>query len=82
MVLTNNNKGQTSVEYLLLTAVAFMVAYIIATGPLANFTKELLSDIHDGLGNVVEHAEWTRDNIEPGKGKHPGNPERLRPVHL
>ncbi|MBI1859301.1 MAG: hypothetical protein HYR96_00070 [Deltaproteobacteria bacterium] len=80
--MKGNNKGQTSIEYLLLTATAFMVSYLIITGPLSSFTKTLLSDIRNGLGNVVEHAEWTTDSIEPGKGKHPGNPARLKPVHL
>ncbi len=77
-----NRRGQTSVEYLLLLAAAFLTSYLIITGPLAGFTRDLLADIREGLGNLVEHAEWTTESIEPGKGKHPGAPERLRPVHL
>lgn len=74
--------GQTSVEYLLLMATAFLVSYLIITGPMANFTKQMLTDIREGIGNAVTHAEWTKDRFERGKDKHPGNPKRVRPIHL
>lgn len=82
MVLDKNNRGQTSIEYLLLLAVAFLTSYIIVTGPAAGLTTDMLTFIRSGLGNVVKHGEWTTDTIEPAKGKHPGNPQRLKAVHL
>lgn len=83
MVLSTRQKsGQTSLEYLLLMAAAFLTSYLVITGPLSGFTKQLLTDIRAGIGNVVSHAEWTDESIERGKDKHPSNPQRLRPVHL
>lgn len=80
--LKSDKRGQTFLEYLLLMAAAFLTSYLVITGPLSTFTRTLLTDIRNGLSNVVEHAEWTSESIEPGKGKHPGNPERLKAVHL
>lgn len=77
-----DRKGQTSLEYLLLMATTFLVSYLIMTGPLSGFTRQLLIDIRAGIGNAITHAEWTDEPIERGKDKHPGNPSRVRPVHL
>jgi len=78
----NNEKGQTVVEYLLLLSVTFIVAYIMITRPLAEFTTNLLDNITSGIGNLVHHAEWTGGEISVNHQDHPANPVRLRALHL
>ena len=80
--LSQNRKGQTSVEYLLLMATAFLSAYLIITGPMSSFTRQLLAHIRSGISNAITHAEWSERTIVPAKDMHPGNPQRTRPVHL
>lgn len=75
-------RGQTSLEYLMLLAVAFIAAYLMVTKPVADFTKGLLTDIRNGMVNLVRNAELGRESPEVGSPIHPSNPERLRPVHL
>lgn len=74
--------GQTSLEYLMLLAVAFIAAYLMVTKPVADFTAGLLRDIRNGMVNLVRNAELRRESPEVGSPIHPSNPERLRPVHL
>lgn len=78
-----SQRGQTTIEYLLLMAVTFVVAYtMITAGPLPRFASGMLSDIRARLGNVVRNAEMDNKGAEPGTAGHPSNPERLRPLHL
>lgn len=78
-----NRKGQTSLEYLMLLSVAFISAYIIITGPLATFTKLTLFRIRGGIQNTVRNGEWREGEVQaPGEKGHPGDPDRLKPVHF
>lgn len=77
-----NRKGQTSIEWLMLTAVAFLAAYIVVTRPIATFTVNMLNNIRGGIQNLVLHAEWSTESAEPGDAKHPASKERLKPKHL
>lgn len=77
-----SEKGQTTFEYLLLLSMTFLVAYILISDPIARYTRDLITDIRTGLNNLVLNAEWTKDKIEVQNPKHPGNPQRLKPVHL
>ena len=82
MVVVLNKKGQTSIEYLLLLAVVFIAAYLMMTRPLADFTRQFLSDIRSGISNVIQHAEWSNEQIAVGNPRHPASRERFRPLHL
>ena len=77
------NKGQTSLEYLLLLSVTFIASYIMITGPLASFTKTMLLQVRATLGNVVRNGEMKEGEVaQPGEPGHPSDPKHLRPVHL
>ena len=79
----SDQRGQTTVEYLMLMAVTFTVAYFIITaGPLPAFTTKMITDIRTRLGNVVRNAEMESKGVEPGTPEHPSDPARLRPLHL
>lgn len=76
------NKGQTSIEYLLLLVVSFVTVYIMVRGPLATQTRAFLFDIVGGLENLVRNAEWSDERLTPGQSNHPSDPRRVRPLHL
>lgn len=81
--LVTNQRGQTSLEYLLLLSVAFITSYIMITGPLATFTQLTLVTIRSALGNVIRNGEMKPGTVaEPGEDGHPSNPARLKPLHL
>lgn len=77
-----NRKGQTSIEWLLLLLMAFITAYVMIQGPVASFTKDLLTNVMSGIQNLITNAEWTGDELQTGTGKHPSAPGRLKPMHL
>lgn len=78
-----NNRGQTSVEYLLLLGATFIATYIMITGPLSNFTQITILQIRSALGNVVRNGEMKPGEVaQPGDPGHPSDPKRLRPVHF
>ena len=78
-----NNRGQTSLEYLMLLAVAFVASYIVITGPLATFTRLTIFRIRGGIQNTVRNGEWREGEVQaPGEKGHPGDPDRLKPVHF
>lgn len=78
-----NNRGQTSLEYLMLLSVTFIAAYIMITGPIATFTQGTLVNIRSVLGSVIQNGEMDPGNIKgPGEAGHPSDPKRLRAVHL
>lgn len=79
--ILNNQRGQTSLEYLLLLAATFIAAYIVMTGPIATFTTQLLTNIRLGLFNLIVAAEWppsTRSTAQdPNK-----EVINVKPLHL
>jgi uncharacterized protein (UPF0333 family) len=77
-----NQKGQTTVEYLLLLVVVFVTAYILITGPFATFTRQLIFNVARSVQNVVQSAEFTTEPIVVGNPKHPSSPKRFKPLHL
>lgn len=77
-----NNRGQTSLEYLLLLGATFVAAYIMVQGPVARFTTELFSNITSGIQNLITNAEWTSETLEYGQTGHPSHKDRLKPLHL
>lgn len=75
--------GQTMVEYLLLLAVAFITAYILITGPVASFARDMITGIRVGLLNVVQNAELTTSAPQsPGASGHPTDGKRFKALHL
>jgi hypothetical protein len=71
-----NQKGQTSIEWLLLTAVAFMTAYIAITGPFSRFTLSFINNIKSVTRGIVQNGEIRPDAAPPS------TPSRLKGVHL
>ncbi len=75
--------GQTSVEWLLLMAVAFITAYIVITGPVATFARDMVAGIKVGLLNIVQNAELTTSApVTAGSAGHPSDPRRMKALHL
>jgi len=75
-------RGQTTIEYLMLLALVFMTAYLTMVGPFGDIAGWMLGDISNSIGNVIQNAEWSTERIEVGTPRHPSNPNRLRPLHL
>ena len=76
LVCIQNKRGQTTVEWLLLMAVAFLTAYFIMTGPFATFTTNLISNIKSATNSIVRNGEVRPDTAPPD------TPARLKAVHL
>lgn len=77
-----NNKGQTSVEYLLLLTVAFISSYLVIMGPVASFTTSMILRLRSAMGNIVQNADLVPGQVvPPGDNNHPGSPKRLRRLH-
>ena len=82
-VKRRGNKGQTSLEYLMLLSAAFISGYVVITGPIAKFTGDMLLDIRGGLQNVVHSGQWKKGTeIAPGDREAPGQEKRGKPLHL
>lgn len=78
-----DRRGQTAVEYLMLTALAFMVAYMLAIRPFAKFSADMMFTIHNNLHNAVSAAEMSQGpRITPQDDLHPSNPARFKALHL
>ena len=83
VALLKNNRGQTSLEYLMLLSVAFIAAYVGITVPLSTFTRLTLATIRGGIQNTVRNGEWKEGEVVgPGEKGHPGDQDRLKPVHF
>lgn len=81
--MKNNERGQTTIEYLLLLSAAFITTYIVMTGPMADFTRQMLATIRSSLVNVVQNGELTPGQVNtPGQAGHPGDPVRAKPLHF
>jgi len=79
--LIKNEKGQTVVEYLLLTGAAALTALFILP-KFGEFTVSTINEIRDRLGSVVRNGELSQDTKEPGQKGHPGNEDRFKPLHF
>ncbi len=78
-----NQRGQTTVEYLLLLGAAFITTYLVMTGPMATFARLMISTIRSSLINVVQNGELTPGEVlQPGQNGHPGDPVRTKALHL
>lgn len=76
-----NNKGQTVVEYLLLTAMAALTAFLILPR-FGQFTLNTINDIKSRLGSVAKDGELGPDIKQPGESGHPSAPARFKPLHF
>jgi hypothetical protein len=76
VLILKNRKGQTMVEWLLLTAAAATTAYLIITGPFANFTADLISRISIVTRSIAMKGESAPNAIAPSDTK------RFKPIHL
>jgi len=76
-------RGQTTIEYLMLIAAATVTALIIVNGPLATYTGKMLSDIRGSLGNLVRNGELSAGApLEAGQAGHPSDGARMKALHL
>jgi uncharacterized protein (UPF0333 family) len=79
----NRERGQAVVEYLLLLSAAFITTYIVMTGPMAQFTRQMLATIRSSLVNVVQNGELSPGQVSsPGQSGHPGDPARTKALHF
>ena len=78
----HNQKGQTTVEYLMLMAVVFFIAYLVVTKPVSTFTEGMIQQLRDVTENVVRNGEISGKGLNPGAPGHPTDRERLKAVHL
>jgi Flp pilus assembly pilin Flp len=79
----SDESGQTTVEYLLLLAMAFIVAYFMITGPLSQFTLLMLAQIRSAIANVVQNGELAAGQVyEAGDPGHPSASQRFKALHL
>lgn len=75
--------GQTALEYLLLLSAAFITAYIMITGPVANFTGGMLQEIRNNIVNIVRNGENDgNQELNFGDNGHPGDQARFEPLHM
>lgn len=79
--LLKNEKGQTVVEYLLLTLAAAATALFILP-EFGRFTVETIEDIRSRLGSVAKDGELSKSEKLPGQRGHPSNPERFKALHF
>jgi uncharacterized protein (UPF0333 family) len=80
--LLTSQKGQTTLEYILLLAATFVTSYFVVTGPMANFTRNMLQTIRSALVNVVQNGELTPGEVlSAGQAGHPGDVARAKPLH-
>ena len=83
LTFTNDESGQTTVEYLLLLAMTFITAYLMVTGPVSRFTQLMLFTIRASLANVVQNGELNPGQVyAPGQPGHPSSPTRFKALHL
>lgn len=75
-------RGQTSVEYLLLLAMTFITAYIVVRGPVSFFTAGIFRNLTFGLQNMVTNAEWSPNATTFNQTGDPSSQARLKALHL
>jgi hypothetical protein len=76
-----NEKGQTVVEFLLLTLAAAATAFFILP-EFGTFTVKTIEDIRSKLGSVAKDGELSETEKQPGQRGHPSNPERFKALHF
>jgi hypothetical protein len=76
VTLLKNRSGQTMVEWLLLTAAAATTAYLIITGPFANFTADLIGRI-----SIITRSIAMKGESAPNAAG-PTDKNRFKPIHL
>lgn len=76
-----NQKGQTAIEYLLLTAVAAFTAFLILP-QFGAFTVRTIDVIKRRLGGVAKDGELSREEKQPGEVGHPGHKNRFKELHF
>lgn len=82
IALRKDQRGQTTVEWLMLMGAAFITSYLVLTGPLSSFTNDMLINIRQVTGNIVRNGELTNEGRTQGSRGHPSDKTRLRPLHL
>lgn len=80
--ICRDERGQTTVEYLLLLCACFVTAYLMITGPFATFTTGMITQMRNVTSNVIQNGEISGQGLQPGTPGYPGNPERFKTLHL
>lgn len=81
VTLVKNKKGQTVVEYLLLSAAAAITGLIIIR-QTGDFTKTTIEGIRGRLGNIVRNGELSDSEKAPDQKGHPARKERFKSLHF
>lgn len=80
-ILKTNERGQTVIEYLLLTLAAAVTALFVLP-QFGEFAVKTVNDIRERIGAIAKDGEMSTDLKEPGQKGHPAHPERLKPLHF
>lgn len=80
-ILKTNERGQTVIEYLLLTLAAAVTALFVLP-QFGQFAVNTVNDIRERIGTIAKDGEMSKDLKEPGQKGHPAHPERLKPLHF
>jgi hypothetical protein len=81
VALLKNNKGQTVIEYVLLTSMAALTALFILPR-FGEFTVATLDLIKSQLGSVTKDGEIGVGEKQPGEPGHPSAPARFKEMHF
>jgi len=80
-ILIKNRKGQTVVEYLLLTLAAAVTATFILP-KFGEFAVDRVNDIRGRIGAIAKDGEMSETLKEPGQKGHPAHRDRFKPLHF
>ncbi|NBX77636.1 MAG: hypothetical protein EBQ92_13895 [Proteobacteria bacterium] len=80
-VQLKTEKGQTVVEFLLLTLAAAATALFILP-EFGDFTVKTIEDIRSKLGSVAKDGELSETEKQPGQRGHPSNSDRFKALHF
>lgn len=77
-----DRRGQTVVEWLLLTAMVFIVAYVVMSGPMSTYTRIVLADMRSRLVGVIQNGDNTPGEVAlPGTNGHPLDDSHYKALH-
>lgn len=74
--------GQTTIEYLMLLAMAAGTAFLVINGPVKTFSSLIVVTFRSTLANVVQNgAMLPGDTAEIGDSRHPSARDHGKRLH-